>query len=469
MKKSPVIADPRELFFAVVRRPSGTSGDEAFHERIREAFDTIYPLGAEALHIRYIPRGLWRRNGRPAICFASVEGHESVSVAWTSLVPLRIRLCRRAVVLRPWPDALGIACFARGIPVHLAVARRTEESDESAARLLAAVPRTFAAARRYLLIPRGPDRYSVGASRVADCGTGVRRIVERDRPSLQPALTGRPRAGPGTRSSLTVGLLVCALAVSLFVSGSSRDDAAAADRPTADAAAAAGVADGAGDEAALARDPTSGDTAEGPAAESVTPTPAAAGGLAAVARALHDAPAGLRLRQAGAADGQVRLTAVGASADETLDTLQESAEVAGVRLLSRRRTRRADGEPSEEFELLVEPRAEGAVRRNNRRAADAGKRARIRPVERVPEIGDFSEVTVEETEGDRAEAAFDGPAGTEYERSVRVRARGSPAAVAEAVSVLAEDGDGAVVTILALSREVGELWELDALVLEEGM
>ena len=211
-----VVVEPLSVVFAFVPRgeTGGARGKEGVAERAAAELERRYPDGVRGLRAGYV---LLRRG---LVCMGLPRESGESAVAWTALVPRRLRLRRRVVVLRQFADSIGYACLRRGVPVEqggCAVRRApgpsaaeltgalTQQQLQQRDSLLARLPAEFATSPRYLLLPRG-----VKPERSAD----VHRIRERRRPAPAPVLSGLPRPRRrGLRVLAVVNLLgVLALA-----------------------------------------------------------------------------------------------------------------------------------------------------------------------------------------------------------------------------------------------------------------
>lgn len=440
------VVEPLSLVFAYVARDRGGSlGHEgisveraaaarAAAERAAAELDRRYPEGVDGLRGGYV---LLRRG---LVCMGLPRECGEGAVAWTGYVPRRLRLRRRAVVLRRFADSIGYVCLRRGVPVELG-GRMVPEGEllppEHRDDVLARLPAEFAAAPRYLLVGRGA-RSAVAA--------GMRPIRERRRPSLVPVLSGARRPRRRLRALAVANLLVALALVAAVVTASTRQTA------TPETGGPRGA------PAAGAREPGVRAAGTGRPRTAAVGSAAARGEDAAVAlgalgRALEPLSPRLDLHEIRAEGAALRVRATGGDAESVQEALDVSTDFENVVTVSRR-----------ESGFVIEARYHGR-RYSTRRYPD-----RSESVTRPSDTGGVRAATLLEDAGaegiafERVDPAGGTASATGREARYRIRAEASAEATAEALVGLTAAERGISVAALSLTRAGRARWRMTAVV-----
>jgi hypothetical protein len=435
------VVEPLSLVFAYVARDRGGSfrrGDivatGVASERAAAELERRYPEGVDGLRAGYV---LLRRG---LLCMGVPRECGEGAVAWTGYIPRRLRLRRRAVVLRQFADSIGYACLRRGVPVALGgrVVREGEErapdlGPEHGDDIFARMPAEFAAAPRYHLLPRG-TRPVVAA--------GMHPIRERRRPSLAPVLSGVRRPRRRLRAPAAANLLVALVLVTVAVTSSGGQTAGA--EPGAAPTAQAGV-----------RAPGVRAAGTGGARTTASPAEDAAVALEALGRSLEPLSPRLRLREIRADGTALRVRATGGDAESVREVLDADADFENVVMVSRR-----------ESGFVIEARYRGRGYPARRH------RGRLEPITRPRDSGGVRAAALLEDAGaegvafERVDTAVAGvdAAGSGGEIHYRLRAEASADATAEALVALTAPQLEISVTALSLTRAGRARWRMTAVV-----
>ncbi|MFO7780224.1 MAG: hypothetical protein R6W94_01205, partial [Spirochaetia bacterium] len=190
--------------------------------------------------------------------------------------------------------------------------------------VLARVPAEFAAAPRYLLLPRG-TRSVVAA--------GMHPIGERRRPSLAPVLSGVRHPRGRLRTLVVANLLVALALVAAAVTASTSESASHETGGPRTAAAGARAPGGREAGGGGARTAGAGTGAVGTAPERGVDAAAA---LEALGRTLEPLSPRLHLREIRAEGGALRLRATGGDAESVRAALEASRDFENVVTVARR-------------------------------------------------------------------------------------------------------------------------------------
>ncbi len=453
------VMGPLSLVFAYVARERGGSfgreeaaAGRAAPERAAAELERRYPEGVDGLRAGYV---LLRRG---LVCMGFPRESGGSAVAWTGYVPRRLRLRRRAIVLRRFADSIGYACLRRGVPVELG--GRVVREGEALTRqqwesLLARMPAEFATTPRYLLVPR--RLRPVGAA-------GMRPIREPRRPSPEPVLSGVRRRRQ-LRTPAAVSLLgALALVAAVFTAPAGRNATGEAGGSTW-GLSVAGVpgSEVPGTEAVETGVP--GTEAAGPGA---TRGEGAAVSLAALGGALEPLGPRLRLREIRASGAELRVRGSGEDAAAVREVLDASGDFEKVETVSRRESgfvieARYRGRP----ERITRPPDPGA---GSAAPGRGGAATRRRAATRGGAVASG-------TAGSRAAALLEdaGAEGVAFERidtrggtaagsRYRIRAEASAEATAHALVGLAAAERGISVAVLILTRADRNRWRMSAVV-----
>lgn len=431
------VVEPLSLVFAYVARDSrGSFGhEETVAQRAAAELERRYPEGVDGLRAGYV---LLRRG---LVCMGVPRECGEGAVAWTGYIPRRLRLRRRTVVLRRFADSIGYACLRRGVPVALD-GRVVREGEELAPDLgpehgddgFVRMPAEFAAAPRYLLLPRGTPPV---------VAAGMHPIRERRRPSLAPVLSGvrRPRRRLGAPAAANLLVALALVAVAVTSSGGQTAGAEPGAVPTAQAGARA-----------------PGVRAAGTGAPRTTAARAedAAVALEALGRSLEPLSPRPDLREIRADGTALRVRATGGDAESVREALDASTDFEDVVTVSRR-----------ESGFVIEARYRGRGYRGGPHSD------RLEPITRPRDTAGVRAAALLEDAGaegvafervDTAVAGVDAAAGTGGETHYRIRAEASAEATAEALVSLTAAEHEISVGMLSLTRAGRARWRMTALV-----